>query len=164
MTHRNRQAVSMLELIISVTILGIICAAAVPRLQESIDGQNIEASSRQFFTELQHCRSLAMRENRRIRITPTIGSLAFQLRRYSSTGTLLSTETLNLSSEDSPPATISFFSAPPKTHLEINHRGEVSNPSGVTTGLISGSIAIIRFQSGSRVRTFQISPSLAPLP
>lgn len=164
MTHRNRNAISMLELIISITIVGIVCAAAFPRLQASIEGQRIEASSRQFFTELQHCRSLAMRENRRIRITPSTGSFSYQIRRYSASGTLLSTETVNLSSEASPPATISSFSAPPNAYIDINHRGEVSNPSGDTTGLTAGSIAVIRFQSGSTLRTFQISPSLAPLP
>jgi type II secretory pathway pseudopilin PulG len=162
--HHHRLGLTILEIIITTMIIGIICVAAVPRLQTSLEGQNIEAASRQFFAELQSCRSVAIRENRRIRIAPTIGEFAYGIRRFSASGTLLSTQSINLSSTGQPIVTFEAFSAPPNNFIEINHRGEIAAPSGDTSGLITGSIAAVRFRSGNSTKTFQISPAFTPLP
>jgi prepilin-type N-terminal cleavage/methylation domain-containing protein len=164
MMHRNRSGFSMLEMTITTMIIGILCVAAVPKLQQSLEGQRVEAASRQFFAELQSCRSIAIRENRRIRVMPTTGSFAYQIRRFTAAGAVLSTETVNLSTTAQNVATFDAFSAPPNAYLEINHRGEISAASGDTSGLVAGSIASVRFRSGSRTKTVQISPAFAPLP
>lgn len=160
----KRAAYSLLELTITTMIIGILCAVALPSLQRSTEGRNIEAASRQFFAELQACRSLALRENRRIQIEPTIGRLSFSIRRLSTTGTTLSTEVVNLSSGSTPIAVISTFSAPPNTFIDINHLGEINGPTGNVSQLTTGSIAFINFTSGTQTKTVQISHSLTPLP
>jgi type II secretory pathway pseudopilin PulG len=162
--HHHRLGLTILEIIITTMIIGIICVAAVPRLQTSLEGQSIEAASRQFFAELQSCRSLAIRENRRIRVAPTIGDFAYLIRRFNASGAVLSTETINLSSTGQLTVTFDAFSAPPNTFIEINHRGEIAPPSGDTSSLVTGSIASVRFRSGSSTKTFQISPAFTPLP
>lgn len=162
--NRDRTAFTMLELMISLTIIGIVSAAAIPIVHASIRGQRIEAASRQFIAELQHCRSIAINENRRIRFTPTTNSLAYQLQRYTASGTLASTTTVNLSTTAQTPVIIDTFSAPPNTYLEINHRGEISAPSGDVSGLTAGSIARVVFRSGGVTKTVQISPSFTALP
>lgn len=162
--HHHRLGLTILEMIITTMIIGIICVAAVPRLQTSLEGQSIEAASRQFFAELQSCRSLAIRENRRIRVAPNIGGFAYGIRRLNASGTVLSTENINLSSTGQITVTFDAFSAPPNTFIEINHRGEIAPPSGDTSSLVTGSIASVRFRSGSSTKTFQISPAFTPLP
>lgn len=160
----KRAAFTLLELTIVAMIVGIICAAAVPKMQAALEGQRLEAATRQFFAELQYCRSLAMRENRRIQIEPVIGSFAYKIRRYNSSGSLIGTDTIQLHSEATPSVVISSFSAPPNSFLDITHRGETQPPSGDVSAISSGSIAVIKFTSGSRSKTIQISPALIPLP
>ena len=160
----GRTAFTLLELTITMLIVGIVCMAAIPKLQQSLDQQRIDSARAQFFAELQNYRSVAMRENRRIRITPSLNTLSFAVARYNSAGTLISTETVNLASTNTPDATFDLFSAPPNAYIEFNHRGENSAPSGDVSLLSSGSVARIRFKSGGKTKIYQISASLAPLP
>lgn len=162
--YRNRAAFTILELMISLAIIGIVSAAAIPILHANIRGQRLEAASRQFIAELQHCRSVAIRENRRVRFNPVANTFSYQLQRYTASGSLASTTTINMSTTAQNVAIIESFFAPPNTYIEINHRGEINAPSGDVSALAAGSVARVVLRTNGQTKTLQISPSFIALP
>ncbi len=154
---------TLTEVLVVVLIIGIVSATAVPRLQRSIAASTTETLSQQFFAELQSYRTLAMRENRRIRIHPIPGTQRLTVSRIAVDGSHIKTE-VDIAKSASATTIFQSFNAPPNEYIEFTHRGEIAAPSGNLSELVPGSIGVVIFHNGEVERKYHISPNLTPLP
>lgn len=120
---------TLIEVTVSLLIIGILAAAAMPMLQRSFQQQNLNVATQRIVSELQSLRNAAQIENRRIRVTPIVNELAFSVSRFDSAGTLISTVTIDLSYTQSPIAQISSFTGPADSFIEFTHLGDVLPPA-----------------------------------
>jgi prepilin-type N-terminal cleavage/methylation domain-containing protein len=128
-TNTRSRGFTLIEVTVSLLIIGILAATAMPMLHRSIQQQNLNIATQRIVSELQSLRNAAQIENRRIRVTPIADQLAFSVSRYNSTGTVVSTTTLDLSATQSPIAQISSFMGPSDSFIEFTHLGDVLPPA-----------------------------------
>jgi prepilin-type N-terminal cleavage/methylation domain-containing protein len=150
---------TLMELTVTLLIVGIASTAAIPLLQQSMENRNLNIASQRILSELQSLRNTAQLENRRIRVTPIQNKFAFTISRLNPAGNILSTSVLDLSQTSTPIASFRLFVGPQDTHIEFNHLGEVSPP---IPGRFSNAacIAQITLSSGSSTTILDISSNL----
>jgi prepilin-type N-terminal cleavage/methylation domain-containing protein len=120
---------TLLELTVTLLILGILAASGIPLVQRSMEKQNLNVATQRILSELQSLRNSAQLENCRIRVTPNLNQLSFTVVRYNSSGGTISTSTLELSDTTSPIAQISSFTGPVDAFIEFTYLGDILPPA-----------------------------------
>jgi len=74
---KNPSGLTLMELIITMAVLGILLVAAAPHISQFSSGYTLRGAARELATDLQFARLLAVKENRDIQVV--FGSTSYQV-------------------------------------------------------------------------------------
>lgn len=124
MRVRRDSGFTLMELVITVSIIALALAFAGPSLQQYVKSQNVKGTAKRIYSNLQLARLTAIRENRSIRVTLTATAGA---------------ETMSIEGNDAndpvvPP--VNFYSSPDSrgVRLTVPNPIIVFRPSGALQG------------------------------
>ena len=74
MVHQNQSGFTLLELMITVAVLGVLAALALPSFQSVLEGRRLVGAAENLFADLQFARSESIKRNVVIRFQVTTGA------------------------------------------------------------------------------------------
>lgn len=141
---------TLIELVITVSIIALTLAFAGPSLQQYVKAQNVKGTAKKIYSNLQLARLTAIRENRSIRVTFT---------------TTAGAESMAIEQNDPPNipvvAPVNFFSSPDSlgVRLTVPNPQFFFKPSGALNGL--GQTFTIYHENSEIDRTYAITINAA---
>lgn len=151
--HTANQAFSLIELVVVVLVMGILAAAAVPRIASSIAYYRIESAAKQIQSDLELARESARYAGNNRTVTFDVSTNSYTLAGVAHPNRPRQTYVVNLSSTDYPVSLVSVALGLAGTSLSVTFDMYGKPDAG-------GSIVI---SSAGQQRTVQISGTTAKI-
>ncbi|MCA9075622.1 MAG: GspH/FimT family pseudopilin [Planctomycetaceae bacterium] len=151
--QRERRAVSLVDLVITVLVMGILSAVAAPKFAGALSGYQVETAAQQIAADLNYARKHAIQRSADFTVTFTVSPAQYELEGISSLNSDSQSFLIVLTDEG---YDVTFTSVDIDGEFDVTFN-EYGMPftGSPQTAVVSGQIVV---RSGSDIRTVSIDP------